>query len=266
MKRLVCFGSCCIDFYSNLKGGKPFVGGGPVNTAVYAAELGMPVSLLSCVGDDFYGDLVMQTLQDRKIDLSHFRRQKGRTAVCDVSLNENDRVLGDYDEGVMQEYRLSEDDIAFIKTHDIALTDLWGQQEELLKKLKQEGLLLAFDAADRPEDPAAVEAMKYCDLFFFSCEEDFETIVGEMLEILRHGPSLVIAMCSSKGSVCMDSSGICKYRIVPAEEIVDTLGAGDSYIAGFLKGYLAGESIEECMRIGSENALPVLKYHGAFCQ
>ncbi|MBE6129870.1 MAG: fructoselysine 6-kinase [Erysipelotrichaceae bacterium] len=266
MKRLVCFGSCCIDFYSNLEGGKAFVGGGPVNSAIYAAELEMPVSLLSCVGSDSYGDLVMRTLQDRKIDLSHFRRQNGKTAVCDILLNGNETVLGSYSEGVMQDYRLSEDDIAFIKTHDMALTDLWGQQEGLLKTLKEDGFTLAFNAADKPDDPAAVEAMEYCDLFFFSSEEDFETVVGEMLEILRHGPSLVVALCTSRGSVCMDSSGICKYRIIPAEEIVDILGAADSYIAGFLKGYLAGESIEECMRLGSEITLPVLKYYGAFKQ
>ena len=267
MKRLVCFGSCCIDFYSNLDGGKPFVGGGPVNTAVYAAEKGVPVSLLSCIGNDTYGDLVLQRLQEKPIDLSHFRRENGNTALCEVTIENNERILGDYDEGVMRDYRLSPEDIAFIKTHDIALTDLWGQQEGLLKELKQDGgLTLAFDAADRPDDPAAVEAMKSCDIFFFSSEEDCETVVGEMLEIIRHGPSLAVAMCGSRGSVCMDSSGICRYRIVPEVEIVDTLGAGDSYIAGFLYGYLAGKDIEECMRIASETVLPVLQYHGAFRQ
>ena len=95
-------------------------------------------------------------------------------------------------------------------------------------------------------------------IFFFSSEEDFETVVGEMLEIIRHGPSLAVAMCGSKGSVCMDSSGICKYQITPEEEIVDTLGAGDSYIAGFTAGMLKGEPPEKCMERGAALASQVI--------
>ena len=42
------------------------------------------------------------------------------------------------------------------------------------------------------------------------------------------------------------------------------MGAGDSYIAGFLKGMIDGESIETAMKMGAANATETLKYFGAW--
>lgn len=263
MKRLVCFGSCCIDYYSNLDGGKAFVGGGPLNTAVYAAETGLPVSLISCIGNDPYSDMILQYLQQKQIDLSHLHRAEGKTACTGIRIAGNDSELCTYEEGVLKQFRLSEDDIAFIKNHDAAVFDLWSRQEDFLPAIRSDGLLLAFDAADRPDDPAAVKAQEYCDLFFFLCEEDSESVVGQMLEILRRGPSLVIALCGARGSICMDKNGIHRYQITPEKEIVDTVGAVDCYIASFLKEWLEGKEVEECMRTASAAVLPVLQFYGA---
>jgi len=41
MKKLGCFGSSCIDYYTNLQGGKAFIGGGPLNSAVHASDKGV---------------------------------------------------------------------------------------------------------------------------------------------------------------------------------------------------------------------------------
>ena len=53
-----------------------------------------------------------------------------------------------------------------------------------------------------------------------------------------------------------------KFGIVPCN-VVDTMGAGDSYIAGFLKDYWT-EEIIECMKLGAYNASITLGYreHG----
>ena len=40
--------------------------------------------------------------------------------------------------------------------------------------------------------------------------------------------------------------------IVPAEKVVNTVGAGDSYIAGFTKGVIDGLDIPACMKAGAE--------------
>ncbi|MDB1880155.1 PfkB family carbohydrate kinase [Collinsella aerofaciens] len=40
--------------------------------------------------------------------------------------------------------------------------------------------------------------------------------------------------------------------MVPAEKVVNTVGAGDSYIAGFTKGVIDGLDIPACMKAGAE--------------
>ena len=47
------------------------------------------------------------------------------------------------------------------------------------------------------------------------------------------------------------------------DEVVDTTGAGDSYIGGFLVGYVSGLSLDECMKIGTLVATNVIKNEGA---
>ena len=74
---------------------------------------------------------------------------------------------------------------------------------------------------------------------------------------------MVIVTLGDKGSLCYDGQRFYKYGIVECE-VVDTMGAGDSYIAGFLLGILRGKDIEECMRMGAENATITLQYYGAW--
>ena len=47
-------------------------------------------------------------------------------------------------------------------------------------------------------------------------------------------------------------------------EVVDTMGAGDSFIAGFIVGILEGQTIDECMVTGSKSSAVTLGYSGAW--
>ena len=54
-----------------------------------------------------------------------------------------------------------------------------------------------------------------------------------------------------------------KYGIVPCD-VVDTMGAGDSYIAGFLYAVCQGKSIPEAMADGAKNSSVTIAYYGAW--
>ena len=77
------------------------------------------------------------------------------------------------------------------------------------------------------------------------------------------GPRIAVATLGDKGSLAYDGAAYTSFGIVPCE-VVDTMGAGDSYIAGFLKGILEGGALAECMRLGAENASATLGYNGAW--
>ncbi|MBR4163084.1 MAG: fructoselysine 6-kinase [Solobacterium sp.] len=264
MRDIACFGSCCIDYYVNLENGTPFVGGGPLNMAVHISLHDLDASFIGCIGTDAYGKLVLHKLTEKNINTDHLHILCGKTAVSEVELHGEERILGEYEEGVMQDFVLSEEDIAFIRKHKIAITDLWGNQTECMKQIKHDGILLGFDAADRPDDPVALGALPYTDIFFFSSDEPLKETQTKMNEIYEKGPEIVVAMRGKQGSVVRDRDGFHFYDIIENRQVIDSLGAGDSYIAGFLSGLIQKETIEQCMRMGAEEASETLSYHGAF--
>ncbi|MCR5230543.1 MAG: fructoselysine 6-kinase [Solobacterium sp.] len=263
--RLASVGSNCIDYYSNIDGGRSYPGGGPVNMAVYAVRNGGQASYIGPIGNDEYGKIMYEAVRAKGVDVSHMHVAEGKTAVSQVELINGERVFGDYDEGVLSSYRLSDEDIDFIAEHDMVVCDLWGKVEGQFRDLKARGIPTAFDCATRPEDEAAQTAMPYTDYLFFSSDDgDTPELRKQMKEYHDRGPKLVTAMLGTRGSLCYDGSEYHAYGIVECDNVVDSMGAGDSYIAGFLGGIADGLSIEECMHKGAATATETLKYFGAW--
>ena len=59
-------------------------------------------------------------------------------------------------------------------------------------------------------------------------------------------------LCRLKRTLRSCETGYYECGIVPAEKVVNTVGAGDSYIAGFTKGVIDGLNIPACMKAGAE--------------
>lgn len=263
--KLAAVGSNCIDFYSNVDGGKACPGGGPVNMAVYTLRIGGQASYIGPVGDDAYGGIMRKAISDRGVDCTHLHTLPGKTAVSQVELVDGERVFGDYDEGVLEHYVLSGEDIDFICTHDVVICDLWGKVEGQYKDLKARGMTTAFDCATRPEDEASQVAMPYTDYLFFSTEDGDTPAVREQMRAYQaRGPKLVVAMLGEQGSLCFDGTDFYKFGIIPCDHLVDSMGAGDSYISGFLYGIVEGLSIPAAMENGAATATETLKYFGAW--
>jgi fructoselysine 6-kinase len=263
--KLAAVGSNCIDYYNNLDGGKAFPGGGPVNMAVYTVRLGGEAAYIGPVGNDSYGELMIDAMKKKSVDTSHLRVEEGKTAVSQVELVDGERILGDYEEGVLETYVLSDEDMDFIQNFDVVICDVWGKVEGQFKELKERGITTAFDCATYLESNASEQAIPYTDFLFYSTDEnDSLQLREQMKKIHEKGPKYVICMMGTAGSMCYDGKDFHRFGIIPCEEVVDSMGAGDSYIAGFLKGMIEGKTIEEAMKLGAANATETLKYFGAW--
>lgn len=260
--RLAAVGDNCVDVYDAT--GEVFPGGNPVNVAVYFARLGGEASYTGVVGSDDYGKIIKESIAAKGVDVSNVTVKEGRTTVTHVKLVNGDRVFGEYDEGVLKEFRLTQDQIGFLCTHDLVVTALWGNVHGQLKDIRAAGVPVAYDAATRPESAPAQTAVVSSDYFFFSADcKDMSGLRDQMKSLWEKGPKVVVATLGSEGSVAYDGERFVTCGIVPCE-VVDTLGAGDSYIAGFLKGMLDGKPLEVCMKMGAENAAVTLGYFGAW--
>lgn len=267
MIRIACMGDNCTDYYDET--GEAYFGGNPLNVAVYLCRLGCEASYLGAVGTDEFGRQMREAAAGHGVDLSHLQVREGSTAVTHVTIRGGERILGDYDEGVMADFSLREEDYAFIRQHDFAVSGLWGHCEGALARIREGGTRIAFDCADRPDDPAAVTAAAHTDLLFFSDdirgEKELEAKMAELYRRLPQtaSPRLVIATRGEKGSVVFDGTAYEYFGIIPCT-VVDTMGAGDSYIAGFVSAFAGGASIAECMRRGAETSAVTLGYAGAW--
>ena len=264
--RLAAIGSNCIDFYKNLEGGKPFPGGGPVNMAVYTIRLGGSGSYIGPVGTDDYGKVQLEAMKAKGVDCSHVSVLEGKTAVTTVELVNGDRKFTAYDQGVLADFTLSDEELRFIaENHDMVVSDQWGKIAEYYPKLQKMGIPTAYDCSTRVSSPSALSVMPHCDYLFFSADDGDCRTLRELMKLVHSmGPKLVIAMLGEEGSLCFDGKDFHKCGIVPCENLVDTLGAGDSFISGFLFGICEGLSIEEAMYKGAANATETLKYFGAW--
>ncbi len=260
--KIATVGDNCMDVYESLN--ESFPGGNPVNVAVYFKRLGGEASYTGVVGDDTYGNIMLQALKRKNIDISHVGVIHGNTAITKVELINGERVFGDYDQGVLAQFFLCEADVDFLTSHDMVVSSLWGNIENDLYKIKEKSTPIAFDFANKLSGRILETAISYVDYAFFSYDEgDNEFIREFMKKIKEMGPKIVIVTLGDKGSICYDGNEFISQGIVPCI-VVDTMGAGDSYIAGFLRGILLGKELRECMKLGAENAAVTLLYRGTW--
>lgn len=260
--RLAAVGDNCMDVYDAT--GACYPGGNPVNVAVYTCRLGGAASYTGVVGDDAYGAKMRRAVAEKGVDVSHLHTLPGATAVTHVTTENEDRVLGEYEEGVMADFRLTEEDITFLAGHSLVVSGLWGMVEKDLPRLKALGATLAFDFADKLEHPVIDEALPHVDYAFFSRDGGTPEKWCAFLEQMHaKGPKVTVVTLGAQGSMAYDGTHHYHQGIIDCK-VVDTMGAGDSFIAGFLYGAMRGHTLADCMRQGAQSSSVTLQYHGAW--
>lgn len=260
--RIAAAGDNCVDVYD--KEGKAFPGGNPLNVAVYVARLGGESTYVGAVGTDSYGKMMIDAIKGKGVDVSHLKVLDGNTAVTHVEIVDGDRILGEYEEGVLADFKLNKDDIDFLCGYDMVVSGLWGMCENELPALKEKGAVIAFDFATKLDDPVVGIAIPYVDYAFFAIDDkDDDEIKSFMIEMHKKGPKVVVVTRGEKGSMAYDGRDFYSYGIVECD-VIDTMGAGDSYIAGFLYAVCQGKNIPDAMADGAKNSSITISYFGAW--
>ena len=261
-------GDNCIDFYTeyvdekgNVQKNIQYVTGNVVDTAVNLKRFNIDVSLISTTGCDENGKLVKDFLKSRDIDISHLKSKEGSTAITYMTLNNNDRVHGDYIEGVLKDIKFDDSDILFAASHDLVHSALWGNAENALPKIKKlNNPLISFDYADKLDSPIIDKTIDYVDYGFFSYHKTRdEFIENYLVDKVQRGMKVAVATFGSKGSLAYDGESFINCTITHVDKVVNTVGAGDSYISGFLAGILKGKTIKESMELGSKIAAEIVQ-------
>lgn len=250
--KVIGVGFSCVDVYEKLN--KYYPTGNGVDWGIHLRRLGIPVSILSVVGTDEYGIKMKEALKKEGIDISHLHVKEGETCKMMMDLkNGVDRVHLESIDGVMEQFQLTEEDKEYIKTFPYMHTDLFGNVLGDLKELKEAGVNIIMDFSTFSDDLEynTEENFKNVTYAFLSYEKEDNYILEHLKKIHSFGAKIVTATLGENGSISYNGTDFYRCGIIPTK-VVNTVGAGDSYIAGFTYGIINGWEIPKCMELGTK--------------
>lgn len=238
--RIIAIGDNVADKY--LSRGVMYPGGQCLNTCVYAKMNGADAAYLGKFGKDAVADHNCDVLQRLGIDNSRSRHFEGENGYAKVTLQNNDRVfLGSNKGGVAKEhpFNFTQDDLEYIKGFSVVYTNLNSYIEQDLPTLKKTGIPLVYDFSTRWNDEYLKAVCPYIEIATLSCcnLSDGQRVT-EMKKTQKLGVKIVLGTIGEQGSYALYKDEILYQPAVPAKNIKDTMGAGDSYFAAFLVSML----------------------------
>jgi sugar/nucleoside kinase (ribokinase family) len=123
----------------------------------------------------------------------------------------------------------------------------------LFRQAKQAGLTTSLDTNDDPENqwaPDLLEVLKYVDIFLPN-DREAKKIAGtddstQAINFLA-GLAKIVAVKQGSGPAICRSGNEQWSAIPPAVQVVDDIGAGDTFDSGFIHAYLRGAKLEDCL-------------------
>lgn len=258
MDSVAAIGFCCIDSYEGL--GLSYPTGNGIDCIAHLSRRGIPCSAVSVVGTDENGRAMLRALRELGIDVTHMQVREGETSVFEMKLLENnDRVHVRNTPGVMECYAPTEEDIAFAQRHTYIHTDLFGRVLPLLPRLREKGAKVILDFSVYADDDNMRRLLPLVDYAFFSVGEGNRDKALALLEKGKAcGGAVMTATLGEDGSVCWDGRQLHEGKAVRAQQVVNTVGAGDSFIAGFMEGVIRGLDTPGCLRNGAALAARIV--------
>jgi sugar/nucleoside kinase (ribokinase family) len=228
------------------------------------AALGSRVGFITRVGDDALGKMALERLSAGAVDLSRVVRAAGTASGVTVILpHERERHILTY-LGTISELRFEDLDLEYLASgRHFHMSSLFLQRalapraSEVFQQMKSAGLTTSLDTNDDPDDrwQGALDAtLPYVDILLPNEREamkiaranDLETAVVRLSERVK----TVVVKMGSRGAMAISGK---ERFIAPAVNVsvVDPVGAGDSFDAGFLHQLVRGADLQTCLAYGN---------------
>ncbi|WP_046119136.1 PfkB family carbohydrate kinase [Ensifer aridi] len=259
MVKIVAMGDNVVDCY--LARNEMYPGGNCLNVAVHASRFGAPSAYIGAIGRDKAGELILAALLSERVEVSRLRHIEGPTAYCLIGHRKADRVFLEFDLGVSM-FTPSKQDLGYLANFDAVHI---GQSSGLdaWVAAASRNSLISYDFSTRREPEYLSEIGRHCFLSSISGaglpEMELNTLTTRLLAA---GSRWVLVTRGRAGAALYGAS--CAYahpaRLV---EAVDTLGAGDTFIARTLVGLLNGQAPQDVLGHAADAAADTCRYHGA---
>ena len=284
MKNICVIGSLNMDLVVNVdampKPGQTIIGsnfkevpgGKGANQAVAMARLNGNVSMIGKVGEDGFGQTLINSLKNDKVDTTYIQTTKGSTGVALITVDKNAQNSIVVSPGANFEVKEEDIDnnIKAIENSDIVVLQLETPLNTIkyaLNKAKELNKYTILNPA--PAVKLDDEIIKNVDLLTPN-ETELEIISGVSIEteediqkaaqiMIEKGVKELIVTLGSKGSLYINKEKS-MFKKAYKVEAVDTTAAGDSYTGALAVALSQDKGIEDAMDFASKvGALSVLK-------
>lgn len=295
MKNKLCgIGEALIDFIPNTKGKRlkdvpsftRVAGGAPANVVGAVTKLGIPSKFLTKLGDDPFGDYIVEVLKEAGIDTTCITRdEEGETALAFVSLAEDGNRDFKFYRKNSADLRYSAEEIPtdilrdcgmiHFCSVDLVESPMKEAHKKLIEMAMAQDVMVSFDPNlrfslwdDLDELKKTVnEFLPYADIIKIS-DEELEFITGyckieDALTDLFKGRAQYVIYTKGKDGAQLYTRE--KMIEVPgyAVEVRDTTGAGDSFIGAFLFCILS-DNVKNLLAVNETKLYEYLDFANAY--
>lgn len=238
------------------------------SSAIFASNissLGARVAFIGRVGRDKFGEVVLESLKKSKVDTSMIKIDSkvgtGATVVINV---EEDRANTTYP-GAMELLSIndiSEENLKKAKHLHFSMyflqPGMWGDLGKLFRMAKKLGLTTSFDMQ---WDPAETWKLDVADVLpgidvFLPNETELSLLMrkdnlSDAINAAKEFTNILVIKRGNKGSQVFYKNELIDLPPFLNKKVVDAIGAGDSFNAGFIYKFINGSSISECQKFGN---------------
>ncbi|MHA1637499.1 MAG: carbohydrate kinase family protein [Candidatus Thorarchaeota archaeon] len=245
-------------------------GGSAANFATQASRLGVKTGLISCVGDDIYGQIALKNLSDRGVNTESilvlenqptglfFMAQDPKLASMVFSEPGANRFLEKY---IFDEEYLSRTNTIHIAGGFPMMT------ERAIDIATSNGIIFSFDPGRSGGSIDFSKYLRQTDLLFVNkdeLKEYFDVLPKEkdLRSFAKTFPGILVVKLGKEGAIATDGFEYCTSQIFEVE-VADTLGAGDAFAAGFVTAWTHSEKIEQALHFANAVAAIAIRKKGA---
>lgn len=226
-----------------------------------AARLGLKVAFIGVCGDDVFGKFMLDEMSKRNVDVSNvIVRQDGQTGLSVILNNQSDRAILTHS-GLIAELQASDmPDSLLRQSRHLHMgsyflqTKLQPDLPELFRRAHTLGLTTSLDTNYDPSEKwiGFDELLSVTNVFLPNETEAKSLTVAKNVDEAagRLGPKVeaLAIKLGAEGALGVQKGERVRVDSIPVV-VRDTVGAGDSFDAGFMYGYLNNWHVERSLRL-----------------
>lgn len=237
-------------------------GSSSVIFACGAARLGLRVAFIGIVGDDLFGKFMLDVLKSRLVDVSNVIVDENLTTGFSVIINRiNDRAILTHLGAInaLHSEQIADELLAQTRHLHVASyflqTNLQPGMADLFQRAQALGTTTSLDTNWDPEEKwLGLDKLLKQTTIFLPNENEALSLTGaltveEAAERLAAQASIVAIKLGENGGLAFDGESFSRTPIISVD-VMDTVGAGDTFDAGFIYGFLQGWPLERCLKLG----------------